>query len=328
MEYSPVTHTTTERRLARLPSGQTVSVTVHRYVGAPGPTVYVQATQHGIELNGPAALRRLHGRLRDAAIAGTVIAVPVANPPAFDHRSYMSPAAYDALNPNMNRTWPGDPDGSLQQRAVTRLWELVEGVDAVVDLHSGTADMMTHVRHADAAPDARRLAEAFGTAYRFVDTVDSGEDGHAGGTLRAAAADAGVPAITAELANSGRVSPAAAETGASGVVNVLRSLDVLEANPRERDAQTVLRPDGISITATESGLFEPASDVEIGTSVAAGDTLGAVYSPSTFERLEVVTAEADGLVYSIPRGATIIAGERAVGIARRGTDARGASPTR
>ena len=323
MEYAPVTHTTADRR----PSGRTVSATVHRYAGTPGPTVYVQATQHGIELNGPAALRRLHDRLRDSAVAGTVVVVPVANPPAFDHRSYMSPADYDALNPNMNRAWPGDADGSFQRRAVTRLWELVEGADAAVDLHTGAADMMTHVRHADADPDARRLAEAFGTAYRFVDTVDSGGDGHAGGTLRAAAADAGVPAITAELANSRRISPAAVETGVSGVVNVLRSLDVLEATSDERDEQTVLRPDDISITATESGLFEPAPGVETGTAVAAGDTLGTVYSPSTFERLEVVTAEAEGLVYSIPRGATIIAGERAVGIARRGTDAHGTSPT-
>ena len=54
MSHERVTHTTTERTLGRLPSGADVAVTVHRYEGGDGPTVYVQAAQHGIELNGPA----------------------------------------------------------------------------------------------------------------------------------------------------------------------------------------------------------------------------------------------------------------------------------
>ncbi len=56
MNRKRATHTATERRLARLPSGSDFPFTVHRYEGSLGPTVYVQAAQHGIELNGIAAL--------------------------------------------------------------------------------------------------------------------------------------------------------------------------------------------------------------------------------------------------------------------------------
>lgn len=141
MEYETVTHTTAERRLARLPSGTDVAVTVHRYDGGAGPTAYVQAAQHGIELNGTAALRRLHHHLLTADLAGTVIAVPVVNSLAFDHGLYVTPQAVDAVNSNCNRVWPGDEAGTLQERIVAQLWELIESTDVVIDLHTGTPDM-------------------------------------------------------------------------------------------------------------------------------------------------------------------------------------------
>ena len=169
MDYRPVSHTSETRRLSRLPSDSDVAVTVHRYEGGDGPTLYLQAAQHGIELNGPAALRRLHHTLLGTEIAGTVVVVPVVNPIAFDHRSYMTPSALDVLNPNLNRLWPGDPDGSLQERFVDRLWRLLEGADAAIDLHTGTADMLQHVRYRAGNETSKSLASVFGAEYLLRD---------------------------------------------------------------------------------------------------------------------------------------------------------------
>ncbi|MDS0280705.1 succinylglutamate desuccinylase/aspartoacylase family protein [Haloarcula onubensis] len=313
MEYEPVTHTATDRPLASLPSGSEVTVTVHRYAGGPGPTVYVQAAQHGIELNGPAALRRLHGRLVDAAVAGTVVVVPVVNPMAFDHRSYMTPPEYDVMNPNLNRVWPGDDEGSLQERLAARLWDLVVEADAVVDLHTGTADMLEHVRFGTERPAARRLGEAFGTEYLLTDDADA--DGRRG-TFRAAAARESIPAITAELANSRQVAPAAVETGVEGVLDVLREVDALEARPTPSPDQTLLRDDPDSTTAGASGLFEPRPGIGVGDYIEAGEELGAVYSPSSFERRETVTAVSAGVAYSLTRESVVVAGERLASVAR------------
>ncbi len=312
--YETATHTTTARRVGCLPAGP-VTVTVHRYEGGQGPTVYVQAAQHGIELNGPAALRRLHDDLRSASLAGTVVAVPVANPLAFDSRSYLTPRAYDARAPNLNRAWPGDPDESLGRRIAARLWPLVADADAVVDLHTGTADMLEHVRHLDGDGPARALAEAFGSAHVLADT-DRDADTDGGRTLRAAAADAGTPALTAELANSRRVDRATASNGAAGVRNVLRELDVLEPSPPDtRSVQ--LRGGPAPTRADESGLFELRSDVAVGDTVDAGERLGAVYDPTTYERRQTVTAVDGGVAYSLARESAVMAGERLAAVARR-----------
>jgi predicted deacylase len=335
MEYAPATHTVTDRRLAGLPSGTAVSVPVHRYRGGDGPTVYVQAAQHGIELNGPAALRRVHERLVGADLAGTVVAVPVANPLAFDHRSYMLPATLDARNPNLNRVWPGDDDGSLQERMAARLWELVTDADAVLDLHTGTADMLEHVRFGADDPAARDLARAFGTAYLLADVDDrdenddapDGDDGSDGGSgegsgldafsgkLRRAAARAGIPAVTAELANSRQVTHDAIETGAAGVRNVLRALDLRPGAPASSPDGRLLRTTPEYTLTSVSGLFELRPGLGVGDRVDDGEELGAVYCPSSFERLETVTAEDGGVAYSLAREAVVVAGERVAALA-------------
>ncbi|WP_246989409.1 succinylglutamate desuccinylase/aspartoacylase family protein [Halorientalis marina] len=316
MDTRPVDHTTTDRRLGRLPSGSPVHATVHQYAGGEGPSVYVQAAQHGIELNGPAALRRLHGRLCDTAIAGTVVVVPLVNPLAFDHRSYVASASLDAFNPNLNRVWPGDADGTLQERMAANLWSLVTDADAVVDLHTGTADMLEHVRYAADDGVARSIARAFGTEYLLADPgPDDGED-HAG-KLRTAAARASLPAITVELSNSRTVAHEAIEAGVSGVTNVLRELDVLADAPADPSGGVTLDGDTEPTTATTSGLFETRPDVAVGDDVTAGEELGTLYCPSSFDHLATVTAETDGVVYSLTREGIVVAGERLAGVAPR-----------
>jgi predicted deacylase len=308
------THTATDYRVGRLPSGP-VEVTVHRYDGDPGPTVHVQAAQHGIELNGPAALRRLHERLLTADLAGTVVVVPVANPLALDHRTYLTPQAYDARHPNLNRAWPGDPSGSLGQRVAARLWELVETADAVVDLHTGTPDMLEHARYLAGDDDARRLATAFGTDHVLADE-DRADAGDAdGSTLRAAAASVGTPAVTAELGNSRSVDRAAAETGAKGVRSVLRSIDVLDGSVPDRPAPTLLRGTAEHTRAQESGLFELAPNIDVGEAVETGEALGTIYCPTSFEVRQSVTATEGGVAYSLTRGGLVMAGERLAGVA-------------
>jgi len=236
----------------------------------------------------------------------------VANPLAFDHRSYIAPPEYDARNPNLNRVWPGDDAGSFQERLAARLWELVADADAVVDLHTGTPDMLEHVRFGEGS-DARALAAAFGTEYLLADPgVD--DDGTSG-KLRDAAERAGVPTITTELSNSRTVTPSAVEAGVDGIENVLRKLEVLEESPLEPPDQTVLRDDADHTVAAKSGLFEPRPAVAVGDHLEAGEKLGTVYCPTSFERLQTVRAEEAGVAYSLARGAVGGGGERLAGIA-------------
>ena len=316
-------HTAERITLARLPSGVPVETTVHVYEGdAEGPTLYVQAAQHGREINGTEVLRRVHERLvRDGpALAGRLVAVPVADPLTFDRVSYVTPESLDAVNSNMNRVWPGDADGSLHQRMAARLWEYARDADAIVDLHTGSPDMLTHTVFLAGDDESRALASAFGTDLLLAERA--GEDADAewvdrrfDGKLRVAATREGIPAVTPELAHNKQLVEPAVETGVAGVFDVLRHLGMLPGDPDPPADQRVARNHLGRVRAADSGLFRPDDDAELGREVSPGDRLGTLYDPATYETLQEVAATHAGVLYSVAREATVTAGETLAGVA-------------
>jgi predicted deacylase len=334
--------------LARLPSGVPVRTTVHVYgegrlvEGADGPAldvpadggpvVYAQAAQHGREVNGTAVLRRLHERLTDADatradasdLDGTLVTVPVADPLTFDRVSYTTPESLDATRSNMNRCWPGDDEGTLHERMAARLWRFASAADAIVDLHTGSPAMLTHTVYMRGDEACRSLAEAFGTDLLLAEAA--GDDADAewsergfAGKLRVAATREGIPTVTPELAHSREVVPEAVEAGLKGTLGVLRHEGLLPGEPEPWDG-TVARNHLGRVDAAESGLFTPERDLAVGDDVVAGERLGVVHDPTTFEPLQTATADRDGIVYSIAREATVTAGATLVGIAERLTE--------
>lgn len=311
--------------LARLPSGVAVETTVHTYGDGDGPTLYVQAAQHGREINGAEVCRRLHDRLDPADVAGTLVVVPVADPLTFDHVSYVTPEELDSVNSNMNRCWPGDGDGTVHQRMAATLWGYASEADACVDLHTGSPEMLTHTVYLRGDADSRALAEAFGVDVLLAETAgeDAGEEWATrsfDGKFRVAATRAGIPTITPELSHNRQLVEPAVEAGVDGVLDVCRHLGLLDGEPRSREEFTVARNHLGRVVADDSGLFVPVDDLDIGREVREGEHLGRVYDPGTYESRQAVTAERDGFVYSITREATVTAGETLVGVAERITD--------
>ena len=314
------THTSTTVTLATLPSGVEITTTVHTYEGSSdGPTLYVQAAQHGREVNGVAVLRRFHDRLSPRALSGTIVAVPVANPLTFDRVSYTTPEIFDSVNPNMNRIWPGDAAGTLHQRMAARLWSYVEGADAVVDLHTGSPDMYPHVVFLGGNDESRALAEAFGTNLLLSEDAD--EDASAewhrrgfAGKLRVAAAREGIPAITPELAHSKQILEEAVELGVDGLFDVCRHLEMLEGSAPSRE-QTIARNHLGQVNANASGLFRPRPSLELGGYVPEGAPLGTLYHPTTYETIQDVATDREGLLYALTREATVNAGDKLASVA-------------
>jgi predicted deacylase len=316
--------------LARLPSGVEIETTVHTYgpgaggdpATADGPTVYVQAAQHGREVNGTEVLRRVHDHLLGADLDGTVVAVPVADPLTFDRVSYTTPEQLDSVNANMNRVWPGDDEGTLHERMAATLWEHVEAADAVVDLHTGSPEMATHVVYMHGHEPSRRLAEAFGTDLHLAEPAGDEADAEwtdrdFGGKLRVAAARAGLPAITPELAHSKQIVEPAVETGVAGTLDALRAFDVVPGEPDPDGEPTVARNHLGRVTVDDSGLFRANPDLELGGDVAAGTHLGTLYDPTSYEVLEEAAADRDGVLYSLCQEATVTAGGTVGRVAER-----------
>ena len=306
--------------LARLPSGVRIETTVHTYGDGDGPTLYVQAAQHGREVNGTAVLRRIHERLDPAEVSGRLVAVPVADPLTFDRVSYTTHEPIDGTNPNMNRVWPGDESGTLHERMAARLWSLAGEADAIVDLHTASRDSLTHVVFREDDPEARRLAEAFGTDLLLAELADddADEEWHArdfGGKLRVAASEGGIPSITPELAHNKEIVEEAVEAGVTGTLNVLRELGMLPGPPEENGTTPLYRNHLGRVRAVDSGLFRVDPGVEIGRPVEAGEHVGTLYDPTTYEVLQEVETDRDGLLYSVTRESTVSAGDSLVRVA-------------
>jgi predicted deacylase len=313
-------HTAERITLARLPSGVRIETTLHTYGDGDGPTVYVQAAQHGREVNGAAVLRRIHDRLDPADVSGTLLAVPVANPLTFDRVSYTTTEPLDSVNPNMNRVWPGDETGTLHERMAARLWSLASEADAIVDLHTASRDSLTHVVFREDDDASRSLAEAFGTDLLLAELADddADEEWHArdfGGKLRVAASAEGIPSITPELDHNKEIVEAAVEAGVAGTLDVLRELDVLPEPPDDEAVPPLYRNHLGRVTATDSGLFRVDPGVEVGQEVEAGEHVGTLYDPTSYETLQEVETDRAGLLYSVTRESTVTAGDSLVNVA-------------
>ncbi len=319
-------HTAERVTLAQFPSGISIDTTVHTYGDRDndGPTIYVQAAQHGREINGTEVLRRLHNRLIDddtPDLRGTLIAVPVADPLTFDTVSYTTPEIVDSVNSNMNRCWPGDSAGTIHERMAATLWEYASEADAIVDLHTGGPDMQTHTVYMRGNTESRALAEAFGTELLLAESAGDeastewSERGF-GGKLRVAATREGIPSITPELAHNKQLVEPAIETGLDGMVNVLRSSDLLPGSVPAWDGIRARNHLG-RVRAAASGLYVRNQSASLGDRVSEGDTFGTVYDPTTYETLQTVEADRDGILYSIETEATVTAGETLVGVAER-----------
>jgi predicted deacylase len=254
-----------------------VKVPVARIRNGDGPRVLLMAGNHGDEYEGEFALSRLVRRLDPARMRGTVTILPMTNAPAVRASKRCSPLD----GGNLNRAFPGDPDGTPTQRIAHFLeHELFPRHDVVFDLHSGGTSM-AHLpcalieRQAEPQRQERALAlmRALGLPWGFI-----ADNGPAAPTSMGAAARAGIIGLSGEFGGGGTVTPATMRGASAAIDALLLALGVIDA-PLLGPAPVAgsmrllsLARHAQAIYATAPGWFEPA--VEVGAEVEAGDLAG------------------------------------------------------
>src|SRR5205814_1893929 len=135
-----------------------------------GPLFLITAGIHAAEYTGIDAAIRLGNLLDPAQVRGHVVIIPLLNRPGFYERSiYVNPEDND----NMNRVFPGSPDGTWSERfAYHLLNEVIADVDYAIDLHAGDMieDLVPFVGqrvtgNAEVDGKARRMLDAYGAAW-------------------------------------------------------------------------------------------------------------------------------------------------------------------
>ena len=264
-----------------------------------GKTVYIQAVSDGDELNGLGVVRRVAPQLDPTELSGTVLIVAIANYFGFQANEHRSPVD----NTKLNRTYPGEPEGTSTERIANATFEAASEADLVVDLHQGsTSRMIEEVRvrcgrHHSLHEECLELAKVFDCGFVF---DQKGPDGQ----LARAAPDEGIPTIDPELGGSVGLDPASVEAGVDGVFNVLEYYGLLPGRVRTR---TQTRSTGFDqYGAPTGGLVDFEAD--LGQRVSVGETLYTV--TDAFGATEAtVTADSDGILWRTRRLPQVASGE-------------------
>ena len=262
---------------------------------APGPTVCLTAAVHGDELNGIEMVRRVFHDIEPTKLAGALIGVPIVNVQGFRRGSRYLPDRRD-----LNRYFPGNPDGSAAARIAHSLFnDVIANCDALVDLHTGSFERanLPQLRADLRNPDVVTLTHGFGAmvVLHSKPTV---------GTLRYAATLAGIPAVVVEAGGPSQLELAEVKHGVKGIETLLTTLGMTRRMRLWGDPEPVYYRSSW-VRANNGGIL--LSDVSLGSTVRKGDLLGSITDPMNNARTEL-RSPYSGRIIGLARNQVVMPG--------------------
>jgi uncharacterized protein len=246
-----------------------------------GPVLTIISGQHGTEYVGIGTAIEVLRKVDPANLSGALLIVPVVNAAGFEQRTRLAFPIEDDFSGtrNLNRIWPGDPNGSLAHVTTHSLFnEVVRKGQYLLDLHGGDlyeylnpCTMISKVGKTEIDKTSFEMAEAVGFDYVIESTSPQNE----GGRSRTEAGLVGIPSVVIEVGDSGRLEEKLVEKMFGGVMNVLKYLKMIEGVAILRKNYRVVY-DMLKIKAKTGGLFY--QKVPVGTIVQKGQKLGEVLS--------------------------------------------------
>lgn len=234
-----------------------------------GPVLCLTAAVHGDELNGIEVVRRVMYDLEPAKLSGAVIGVPIVNLQGFRRGSRYLPDRRD-----LNRFFPGNPDGSLASRIAHSFFnEVINKCEALVDLHTGSFKRtnLPQLRADLNNPDVVDLTRGFGSTVVL-------HSAGSGGTLRRAASDRGIPSVTLEAGEPARLQEKEVEHGTKGIMTLLTELGMYRKVTFWGSREPVYYRSKW-VRADRGGVL--FSEVELGERVSKNQVLGTITDPIT-----------------------------------------------
>lgn len=234
---------------------------------APGPTLCLTGAVHGDEINGIEIIRQVFFGLKAEELAGVVIGVPIVNQLGFRLSSRYLPDRRD-----LNRYFPGDPTGSSASRIAYSFFnDIIRHCDALVDIHTGSFHRtnVPQLRGDMGNAKVGQLIHGFGGMI-VLHSVG------ARGTLRRAAADSGVPAVTLEAGEPMRIQEDVVADGVERILTLMTNMGINKRSYYWSNAQPVYL-NSRWVRSEHGGLL--ISQIAIGDKVKPGDLLGKVVDP-------------------------------------------------
>ncbi|MCG7988457.1 MAG: succinylglutamate desuccinylase/aspartoacylase family protein [Candidatus Thiodiazotropha lotti] len=267
----PGTRTTIDLPAGRLYTHAPMTIPVHVVSGKrAGPRLFISAAIHGDEINGVEIIRRVLNSPALKRMRGTLIAVPIVNIHGLINHSRYLPDRRD-----LNRSFPGSEKGSLAARlAHLFMQEIVCQSTHGIDLHTGAIHRsnLPQIRANLDDEETEKLARAFDVPVIISSNLRDG-------SLREAAAEHGIPMLLYEAGEALRFDEVSIRAGVKGIINVMRTLEMLPATRRKSQKQIdpVVARSSSWVRAPDSGVLRAM--VPLGGLVKKGTLLGVVADP-------------------------------------------------
>ncbi|WP_370977868.1 succinylglutamate desuccinylase/aspartoacylase family protein [Agaribacterium sp. ZY112] len=242
-----------------------------------GPKLCLTGAVHGDELNGIEIVRRVLYSIDASDLHGTVIGVPIVN-----LQGFLRASRYLTDRRDLNRFFPGTPTGSSASRIAYSFYnQVIKHCDMLVDLHTGSF-YRTNLPQLRANLKNHEVLEL----SRSFDAIAVLHSEGAVGTLRRAAVDAGIPAVTFEAGGPMELSEDNVSQGVKAINTLLDKRGMLDTLSFWGAPQPTYYG-SLWVRADQGGIL--FSEIELGDKVAKDKLLGVVTDPITNIRSEIIS---------------------------------------
>ncbi len=184
-----------------------------------GPILGITAAVHGNELNGLPVIQKIFQMIDVNQLKGTLVGVPVVNIPG-----YLINQRYFNDGQDLNRLMPGNKEGNISEIYGFRIIKkIVRHFEYLIDLHTASFGRVNsyYIRADMNDPVTARMAELCNAEIIVNNT---GGDG----TLRSAASDLNIYAITVEAGDPHKFQKGMIRSAITGIMNILSKLEMVE----------------------------------------------------------------------------------------------------
>ena len=264
--------------------------------GAKGRRISIVTGIHGDELEGQYVCYQLCRQIQEHPeyLQGTVDLYPALNPLGIDSVTRGIPG----FDLDMNRLFPGSRDGAMTEYMAAKIIEDLLGSDLCLDIHASNIYLteMPQIRinelFRDQLMDYARLANVDFIWVHGANTVLEA-------TLAHSLNSRNVPTLVVEMGVGMRLTPSYGDQLTQGIFRLMAELGIW-TGPVPEVRTPVISEEGDAVcylNAPVSGIF--LKENTHGTVLKEGDRIGSILNPLTGEILCLVTAPADGLLFTI-----------------------------
>lgn len=304
-----------------LPVDETLEIKKNRFCpknGGNGRRISIVTGIHGDELEGQLVCYNVAKKIRENPdkLLGTVDLYPALNPLGIDSITRGIPG----FDLDMNRIFPGTPDGSMTEYIATKVIGDLIGSDLCLDIHASNIYLteLPQIRINEIHRDQLiGLAKEANVDFIWVHGANTVLES----TLAHSMNSKGVPTLVVEMGVGMRLTPEYGMQLTDGIFHLMQKMNIWKKEEEIPVREPIISedPEEVSyLNAPKSGIF--LKEKQHGNYLQKGERIGAILNPYTGQEIEGITAPEKGLLFTIREYPVVDEGSLIARILKREVD--------